>query len=157
MILQELKKQLSDIYDGKPWYGPNLKESLDDIDPDILETVMGRHSIKDLVAHMINWRQFVIEKLAGNEEFEIEINSSQDWMPEELIRDISWDNLLELLDITQRNLMKAFDQLDRDMLDELIDGRKYAYQYLLFGVIQHDIYHLGQINIIKRALKLNSG
>ena len=153
MILQELNKQLSDHYDGNPWYGPNLKESLEGIDVKIVETVMGRHCIKDLVAHMINWRQFVIEKLSGNEDFEIEVDSSQDWMPEELIRHISWENLLELLEITQNNLLKAFEQLEKNMLEKIIEGRKYSYQHLLFGIIHHDIYHLGQINIMKRALK----
>lgn len=151
MIIQELKKQFLDLYNGKPWYGPNLKDSLDSLDEACIEEIVGKHCIKDLVAHMINWRQFVIEKLSRNEEFEIEINSGQDWMPEELLRDISWENLKELLEITQNNLVRAIKQLDREMLTEAIPGRKYSYQYLLFGIVQHDIYHLGQINIIKRA------
>ncbi len=153
MILQELKKQLQDLYDGKPWYGPNLKDSLDSLDENCIEEIVGKHSIKDLLAHMINWRQFVIEKLSRNEAFEIEADSNQDWMPEELLRDISWENLKELLEITQNNLLKAIGQLDKEMLTETISRAKYSYQYLLFGIIQHDVYHLGQINIIKRAWK----
>ena len=150
MVFQELRKQLEDHFDGQPWYGPNLQDSLEDIDLSIIDLQVGKHSIKDLVAHIINWRQFAIEKLSQNEVFDIQVNSAQDWMPEELLRDISWENLLELLEITQNNLLKAIENMDRDLLEQQVKGRWYNYQHLLFGIIQHDIYHLGQINIIKR-------
>ena len=153
MVFQELRKQLTGHFDGQAWYGPNLMDSLSDIDFSVIEKKVGRHSIKDLVAHLINWRQFAIEKLAQNEDFDIQVNSAQDWMPEELLRDISWSNLMELLEITQNNLLKAIDNLDQELLEQPVSGRQYNYQYLLFGIIQHDIYHLGQINLIKRYWK----
>ena len=152
MIFSELKKQLNDHYDGKPWYGPNLKDSLESLNNAQITKKVGRHSIKELVAHMINWRQFAIEKLTQNKEFDIKINSDQDWVPEELLREISWANLLEILQITQQNLIKAIDKIDNEFLHQIIPGREYDFQHLLFGIIQHDIYHLGQINLIKRYL-----
>ena len=116
--------------------------------------VYSTNSIARIVQHMINWRIFAIEKLKGNSAFDIQLNSKQDWTDIIIRNQPDWDKLLIRLSNTHTEIVNILSQNnDEKFLKNITPGREYDFQYLVDGIIQHDIYHLGQIGIIHRQVK----
>jgi hypothetical protein len=106
----------------------------------------GAHSIIELVAHMGLWLDVVAYRLTGNVK---EPTAEEDW------RDgtqLSWALLVEELDNAHSHLSDAIARLTVDDLDKIVVGRKYTTYVMLHGVIQHNLYHAGQIAILKKAI-----
>jgi uncharacterized damage-inducible protein DinB len=142
--IQNLGKLLQRVYTGKAWHGPCIMDVLKDVD-DISATkkVGESHSIIQLVLHMASWRTFVSKRLLGDTTFEL---SDDDNFPSAT----TWAAALHKLEVSQAELLKAIDSLTADMLNEQVANRKYDYYVLLHGIIHHDIYHIGQILLIKK-------
>lgn len=121
---------------------------------DIVNKVpLGSHSVAQLVQHITNWRVFAIEKLKGNAQYDIELNSTSDW-PDRIIDSKSeWQLLLKQLDETQQTIIALLGSKDDDFLKEQVPGRNYSYAFLLEGIVQHDVYHLGQIGIVAKQVR----
>lgn len=148
--IQALIKRIKAVYDGQPWYGTNVISSLEQITAEISHTpfVSGKKSIAEMVRHIVAWRQLLIEQLKGNTSFRIELNTELDWPP---VDGLSWEELLiELADSQQTLLELLADKEDTLLKERLNNGRyEYNFRFLIEGVIQHDIYHLGQINLLR--------
>ena len=154
MTTHELINQLQMMYHGVPWYGDSLAEKLNKIAEDEFDKRIDRntHSIRELVEHMITWRNYVLEKLDGNEDYDIELNSGEDWklIPQNGHRVTT--ELFDRLKSTQNRLVHKLKEKDDTWLYEQTPGKSYDNLTLLNGVIQHDIYHLGQIGLIYKLI-----
>ena len=106
-----------------------------------------------MVKHMVNWRIFVLNQLRGEPDFDIEIDSDQDWPLIKIANESEWDDLIMELRTTQKELVAILRQINDDFLKRKVPGRKYNFEYLVKGIIEHDIYHLGQIAIIHAIVK----
>lgn len=147
---------LNTTYEGEEtWHGPSLAEVMRDVTPDIagLRISPNTHSIAELLFHMTSWRIFCVKKMQGDAVFDIltpEKNFGQ--LPEK-IDDFEWEALQMELSLSQEELINELDKRDEDdFLEEIVPGRDYTYYDLLHGIINHDIYHSGQIMILKKAL-----
>jgi uncharacterized damage-inducible protein DinB len=79
--------------------------------------------------------------------------STRDLSPEENFpANADWAAALECLETAQEDLLQAIAMLEPARLDEKLSNREYSVYFALHGVIQHDIYHAGQIELLKRAL-----
>lgn len=142
--IKNLSKLIQRVYDGKAWHGPSVKEVLKDIDEHSCKKKIGdSHSIVQLVLHMVAWRTFVTKRLLGNSIFEL--TDEQNFPPE-----TDWANALQQLEESQAELLKAIETISSEKLWEEVANRKYDFFILLHGIIHHDIYHIGQIQLIKK-------
>ena len=147
--LELIQQQLTDIYDGNPWYGRSLKSILDEVVTKHAWAVKvnNNHNNTVLLYHIINWRLFTLsrfEKDALNTTLHFEENNFPAFtQPTEAV----WRNGLQSLAITQQHLVKKLQQNTDELLDNKVPGRDYNFRVLLNGIIQHDIYHIGQIMI----------
>ncbi len=151
MDIEDTITQLQESFNGKPWFGTSVWDSLSAISSDFWNTKpkSTTHSIAELVVHIIDWRGFVIEKLQGNASFSIEMNSEQDWrkgvsVDSEGDKEILMNELVE----TQNQLISLLETKPDSWLIELVAGGKYKNEYMIRGIVPHDIYHVGQINLI---------
>ena len=144
--LKHLIKMLQHTYERNAWHGPAVKEALENLtDADAQKKLPGSHSIIELVAHMAAWRVFVIKKLQGNTEYNVtdEMNFPT---PTE------WSKVVEELDASQARLLEALKGFDSSKLYDPVPHGSYNYNFytLLHGIIHHDLYHTGQIVLIKK-------
>lgn len=159
MDIEDSITQLEEVFEGQPWYGPSVLKSLQMI-PVVLwnqKPQGAAHTIAELVYHMIDWRLFVIEKLKENGVFSIEMNSEKDWRKHtsvslETEKKEIIDELRGIQDVIKQLLMSKPDA----WMYEFVDGKDYKNEYMIVGAIQHDIYHLGQINFVFNQLKNNN-
>ena len=109
------------------------------------------HSIAEIITHMMAWRQFVIEKLNGNAEYEV-WETDLDWVKISSLDNAGWENILTQLADNQTILIETINKKAEELLDVKVDSRQYNFRLILAGIIQHDIYHIGQISIIRKLI-----
>ena len=107
----------------------------------------------ELVKHVTAWRIFALEKLRGNTGYDI-ATPEQDWPPTGTITETRWQQILSELSASQRQLLETLSLVDDEKLLETVPGREYDFYFLLHGVIQHDLYHLGQMALLKKILSV---
>ncbi|HWH62703.1 MAG TPA: hypothetical protein VNS50_05495, partial [Ginsengibacter sp.] len=80
-LTERILKQLNDFYDGNSWVTDNMKKKIFSLEPSIAfkKAANHSHSVAQQIAHIIAWRNFVVQKLTGNGNFDIEDNSLNDW------------------------------------------------------------------------------
>lgn len=149
--IEELVNTFKESFNGNPWFGDSLMKILNRIDHRVVNSTLtdSNNSIAAIVQHIINWRVFALEKMHKNDAFEIEMNSNKDWTETNINTELEWGELLNKLISTQKKIIETLEeQVSKDYLNEKVSGHDYCFEYLLNGIIQHDIYHLGQIGIL---------
>ncbi|MEO6455139.1 MAG: DinB family protein [Ginsengibacter sp.] len=149
-IIKRVKMQLAAFYNGDAWVTENFKEKVLSIEPDVaLKKIPGHsHSVAELVGHMTAWRNFAIQKLTGNNNYDIKDNSETDW-PE--LND--WETTCKEFELYHQNFLSAIESFPLDSWNETVPGRNYSFIYLLNGIIEHDYYHYGQIGSLIAGIK----
>lgn len=138
---------LQNTYDGAAWHGPSILEVLSKINADIAFKQSSHiHRICELVQHITAWRIFAIKRLEGDAVFEITQN--ENWKTFTKQDEAAWKVIKEDLAESQETLIKRLSQANDALLDEDVEGKAYDYYTLIHGVIQHDLYHLGEIALL---------
>lgn len=144
---------LQRTFDGKAWHGPSVMSVLNELEEDQLLNKRGdSHSIAVLVAHMYAWRLFAIKNLQGENDFEVsdELNfPTIDSIDNEL-----WEQLLAQLKQSQTDLLALLRKQEDSLLEQIVPGKPYPYLELLHGCIHHDLYHLGQIVLLRKQTNI---
>ena len=151
--IERILDQLKRAYEGNAWHGPSVREVLAGVSAAQAHArpLRNAHSIWELVHHIAVWENVGRRRLEGDRA-EINISSPEDWPPAEEKREASWEKALALLDRGHEALCAAVARLDESRLDQpIMEGLSSAY-VTLHGVIQHDLYHAGQIAMLKKAL-----
>jgi uncharacterized damage-inducible protein DinB len=145
--MAEIKKIINTLkhtFEKDAWHGPAVMEVLTGITEKQSAVKIGNsHSIIELVTHMTAWRNYVIEKLKGNELFEL---SEEQNFPNEK----DWKKALADLEQSQHDLIVALEATPDERLQQVVPGRKFKFYTMLHGIIHHDIYHIGQIQLVKK-------
>ncbi len=143
--IDRIRKQLERTYSGDPWHGPSLRSVLEGIDGEKARArpIAGAHSIAELAAHVLAWRHETLRRLEGQGG---DTPVEGDWP-----KPLEWEDLLVKLDRAQGRLLTAVAGLNDEILDEKVTGRRESYYILLQGIIHHDLYHAGQISLLKKG------
>jgi len=148
--VDRIDDQLKRAFEGVAWHGPSLKEILAGVTAEqaARRAVPAGHSIWEIVLHIAAWKGAVRRRLEGDY---VEDPPEGDWPPVEDVSDRAWEDTLALLERSQQELRAAVARFDEARLHErLAEGRPSAY-FTLHGLVQHDLYHAGQIVLLKKA------
>ena len=147
--LEYILHNIKESFDGKPWYGVSLIEKLKEIPWKIEnDNKYQSKSIAVLVQHIINWRIFLLRKLAGDEDYDLIIDSKEDWTLIHINNQQEWESLIHRLRQTQSELIEKLSKANEALLEKLVPSKKYTFFPVLNSISQHDIYHLGQISML---------
>lgn len=144
---------LKSSYDGESWYGDSIMQNIQTISSEqaFHHPIPEAHSIAELVTHMIAWRQFLLKRLQGDDDFSVQQEDSFNWQLIDPNPKTAWKSLLRVLDDNQTQLLAVMTKKEDAFLDEKVAQKNYDFSVLIHGVIQHDIYHLGQIVLLAKA------
>ena len=139
--------QLRRSYYGRAWHGPALSELLSGVTAKQAsgKPIAAGHSIHELVQHAAFWQRLTLGALHGTP---IPRDESADW-PSTLD---PWESALTELRRVTDDLAAAIDSFPTVKLENIVPGREYSFACLLHGIVQHNLYHAGQIAILKKAL-----
>ena len=138
---ERLLDQLNRAFGGEAWYGPALRNLLDGVSEEQAREhpIAGAHSILELVVHVRTWMDVVARRVATSEQ--VLTSSVEDWSD---LTGTSWAETLVELENAESRLCDAVARLKDERLDEMYEQ--------VIGVLQHNVYHAGQIALIKKAL-----
>jgi len=165
MTRHALIRRLTELWHGDPWYGSSSDAILAGIAArDAARSVDARtHTIWQLVLHMTAWTTEVTARLGGARAGTPAVG---DWpripaaasMPDSAAAQEAWTETLASLAEARRALISAIESAtDEDWVRPVVrgDGESASLRSraeTTSGLADHDIYHLGQIAHIKRAI-----
>ena len=153
-IVDELEREHS----GDPWHGSPLRTILEGITHGqaAARPIAAGHSIWELVLHITAWKGEVRRRLSGAPAADPQ---EGDWPPVGEATADRWRVVVERLERVHRDLVSAIRSLPEPRLFEPSrdprnreTGAGVSYYVLLHGIVQHDVYHAGQIALLKRAV-----
>ncbi len=150
--------QLQRAYDGDAWYGPSVRAALEGVDArqaaDRPEPTA--HTICEIVLHMTAWTREVTRRLRVGIARDPE---EGDWPAATAVGDDDWRAIVAALDAATEELARAISALDDGQLEDRIGdvrdralGSGVSRYVTLHGLIQHHVYHAGQISLLKKAV-----
>ena len=145
---ERIAEQLRRSYEGPAWCGSSLKELLDDVTPELAarKPSNGGHSIWEIVRHASFWADICARTLEG-QPYPPRLTPPADWPDTKG----TWPDALIELEREQRRVLDALKTFRDERLTEKVTPPKgYNYYVVLHGLIQHNLYHAGQIAILKR-------
>lgn len=144
---------LKNTFSGTPWYGESFWSVIASLEyHDLNKTTPSGKSIGHVLNHILAWRTYALEQLSGNKDYYLEVGSIQDWDITKNFDSDSCHILLTAIKNNQEKLIQAISSLPEQHLKHKVPGKKYTFYDLILGIRDHDIYHLGQISLIKNNL-----
>ncbi len=156
--IESIILQLKDIQDGKNWMGANFSRKLGMISQEeaFVRPMPNLHSVAEIISHLTVWRKETIVKIETGKGT-LTDDSEENWLPNHKLKEIGWnkiraeyrDSLSKMIELLQT---KNDSFLNEKYYDTDFKGY-YPYQFVIHGMLHHDIYHLGQLGIIIKFLK----
>lgn len=154
--LERIKNLMNATFHGGAWHGPSVLENVKDIKPKVAANRQkGIHTIAELVYHMTSWRIFALKKIQGEADYDIK-TEKQNWGNLKEVDEFEWETLQMELTLSHDELMMALEEKNDSFLSEIVPGSEYDFYTLLHGIIHHDLYHNGQIGILKKSAPKSS-
>jgi uncharacterized damage-inducible protein DinB len=143
---------LDEGYEKKAWHGPNLKGSIRRLSPEqaAWRPRHERHSIAEHVLHAAYWKYAVRRRLRGDARGSFPLKGSN-WFPVvAALSQAEWQSYVALLESEHRALRQTIVTFPPDRLHEVAPGAKVSHLSTIYGIAAHDVYHTGQIQLLKR-------
>ncbi len=137
-------------FDGSAWHGPALMELLEDIDAPAAaaQPLPKVHSIWELVLHVAVWDGAALQRLGGEK---CQPTGLANFPPVSVATEAGWRRTISETRRTHDALVKTVAGLPDSRLSDRVPGKRYDFYHMLHGVVQHELYHAGQIAILKKA------
>jgi uncharacterized damage-inducible protein DinB len=150
---QSIIKKLETTLSGEPWFGRAVYQILEEVDVKkvYLKPNNTEHSLIELLYHMITWADFTLKRLEKDKINDLAAAEELDWR---IINPKihTWKKGLAEFKAINKKIIALLNKKDDDFLLEIVDYRKYNFRFLLNGMIEHTIYHLGQIAYLNKML-----
>jgi uncharacterized damage-inducible protein DinB len=145
--------QLRRAFDGSAWHGPGLLELLEDIDAATAaaKSLPKVHSIWELVLHVAVWDAAALRRLSGEK---CQPTGPANFPLVSSAKESAWRKAVTRTRRTHDALVKTVAALPDSRLSDRVPGKRYDFYHLLHGVTQHELYHAGQIAILKKVQSL---
>jgi len=147
---ERIADQLRRAFEGNAWHGPALLELLADVNAvtAAAKPLANVHSIWELVLHIEAWDGAGMRRLAG-----------QKYQPTGLANfpmppkptEVAWRKAVAAAKRTHDALVKTVAALSDERLRDRVPGKRYDFYHMLHGIAQHELYHAGQIALLKKA------
>ena len=153
--VDRIRDQFRRAFEGEAWHGPSVLELLNGITAPqaAAHPIPGAHSIWELTLHIAAWERAILRRLKGDP---AQLSDIEDWQRIHETDETAWEQTKQQLIDNHRELMDAIANVDESRLNESIykdPNIPFSSVYVtLHGGVQHDLYHAGQIAMLKKAL-----
>ena len=154
--VERIVDQFRRAFDGDAWHGPAVLPILNGISAvqASAHPIPAAHSIWELVLHITAWERACKRRLEGDR---AQLSDQEDWPAVSETTEEAWLKAKEELIENHRKLLEVIGSLDQSRLDQPIiedPSTPFSSVYVtLHGGVQHDLYHAGQIALLKKALE----
>lgn len=146
---------IDEAYNKHTWHGTNLRGSIRGLtfNQASWRPSAGRHNIWEIVLHTAYWKYAVRRRLLNEKRGSFPLKGSNWFKRSSEFGEKIWKADVKLLDEMHKSLLKAVSEMNPSELRKKPSNSKFSNESIIFGIANHDIYHAGQIQLIKRLLK----
>ena len=139
------------IYNGNPWLEVNLTNTLKNLTAEqaYRKVNPNLNTIWEIVNHLIQWRRNILKRVEGETVITPDHNY---FVPVLDSSEAAWEQSLQNLGKSQELWTTFFENFDDADLAKIYAANNHTFYEHIHGIIQHDVYHLGQIVILKKLL-----
>lgn len=154
--------QLRRAFHGDAWHGPSLREVLEAITAEQANSrpLANAHSIWELLLHIEAWVNAPHAAMSGKPMPGLDktdhIDSTIDWPPVKATGTKDWEAAKKRASQAADEMIAAIERFGDSRLTQVVPGRNYDFYFLLHGVVQHTLYHTGQIALLKKSVASGS-
>jgi uncharacterized damage-inducible protein DinB len=150
--LDQLLAIIDQAYNRHSWHGTNLRGSLRRVSVEQAAWRPGpqRHNIWEIVIHAAYWKYAVRRRLLRESRGSFPIKGSNWFRRPQDASESAWQADLALLDQAHQSMCEAIRALPIHELHQTPRGSKTSNFALITGIAAHDLYHAGQIQLLKR-------
>ncbi|MFH0990323.1 MAG: DinB family protein [bacterium] len=153
-----LLETIEEAYHKKAWHGTNLRGSIRGLTvrDASWRPAADRHNIWEIVIHCAYWKYIVRRRILGEKKGFFPLKGSN-WIvqPGETTA-AAWKKDIGLLQSCHRSMCEAIAQFNDNDLAIIPKGTTVSNRMIISGIAAHDVYHAGQIQILKRLMRENS-
>jgi uncharacterized damage-inducible protein DinB len=144
--------QLRRAFDGEAWHGDSVFEILNGVTAAqaAAHPIKNAHSVWELVLHIAAWDGAVLRRMGG---VAVTLSDAENFPEVKDASNAAWRGALAQVRRVHEDLVKTVAALPDSRLDEVVPGKEgahYTFYYMLHGVVQHELYHAGQIALLKK-------
>jgi uncharacterized damage-inducible protein DinB len=148
-----LADQIRRAFDGEAWHGDSLLEILKGVDAATAAArpIANAHSIWELLLHITTWDDATIRRADGKA---FEPTDAENFPTVTDPRPAAWQKAVDRAKTTHDKLVKVVAAFPDSRLNDQVPGKTESYHnyyYLFAGIVQHELYHAGQIALLKKA------
>jgi hypothetical protein len=149
-----LRDLLAEAFDRPAWHGPNLRGLLRGVSARdaAFRLHPDRHNIQELVVHCAYWKYTVVRRLRGEKRGSFPLGGSNWFARDGAGGETAWRADRALLDEQHAQLLAAVAGLTDADLERKPPGSRHTVARLVTGAAAHDLYHAGQVAMLKRSV-----
>ena len=151
--IARISDQLRRAIDGEAWHGPSVMEILKGVNASTAAAhpIPGAHSIWELLHHITAWTRAIRLRINGQA---VELSGDTDFPPVTDNSEAAWQTAILSFRDVQTELLTKLKSVSNEQLGAMVPGRDYTYLFMFDGLVQHHLYHAGQMALLKKAAAL---
>jgi uncharacterized damage-inducible protein DinB len=155
---ERIADQLRRLWDGDPWYGPNVASVLQGVTPAQAahRPIPQAHTVWEIALHMASWNHEVLRRLKTGVARDPQ---DGDWPEQPAASEENWRWTREMLEASLHTLLAEAERFPAGRLDEILGderdrplGSGVSYYVLLHGIVQHNVAHTAQMSLLGKAV-----
>ena len=148
---------IDESYEKRAWHGTNLRGSIKGItiEQAVWRPAPGRHNIWEIAVHCAYWKYIVRRRLLDEKKGSFPLKGSNWFIRPMAATEKAWRGDIALLDETHRSMHDAIAGLTSSDFKNNPTGSMWKNLQIISGIASHDVYHAGQIQLLKRLQKGN--
>jgi len=146
-IAQELHK----CFEGDAWHGPSVRDVLDGVSAQqaAAKPIADAHSIWELTLHIGACVEHSRHAIDGRP-LPLQLDTPEDWPRVSGADAAAWKRTYEQVFEAGRAMTQAIEKFPSERFTDTVPGRSYDFRQLFHGIVDHCIYHAGQIALLKK-------
>lgn len=152
---QDLIKQLQELLHGPLWLDEHFDKKLSSISAEeaFINPLPDMHSVAELLSHLNVWLRACMDRMTGTEN-SLKDHSPDNWKNNAQLKTDGWEVLKEEFYALHDELIRLIETSDDAFFEKPYPGSAFTHQDILNGLIHHNAYHLGQMGLTIKFLKM---
>jgi hypothetical protein len=146
MTTEFLLTLLDEAFDKRSWHGPNLRGAIRGVTAKeaAWRPRPGAHNIWEFALHAAYWKYVVRRKLTGEKRGSFVLPGSNFFARPVELSEPAWKKDVEILLEAHQDLRRTVSHME--------PGRPEKMLHMIRGAASHDVYHAGQIRLLRRLM-----
>jgi hypothetical protein len=152
--IKAIIRRIENVNTGEPWFGRAVYTMLDEVTEKKahIRHTPPAHTMTEMLYHMNTWAAFTLQRIVKDTVYDLAAAEALDWRVIDP-KVHTWKKGLAEFKSLHKKIIALLKKMDDSFLEERVEFRTYNFHFLINGLIEHNIYHLGQIAYVNKMME----